>query len=236
MTTNTIDIWRGFLELKTKAFHILRGAIQTTLVNKILDKRPSPQAHSRDELRRTETASLDYRTRIQEKKGRALQMRRQEQDMEQCKENMTTCAQLVFCWYCSPFEDKPKRCACAASLSAVQYGGILTGYAAANSSSLGLGIGIPAVALGAVTSIGLCAHELQKGDSASSSAPVEVQPGVTVGSPAVISQPRWERKTMNKPTSCEIRHGCKHKLRARYEHMDISGHVDMTRHSWCIFV
>ena len=59
-------------------------------------------------------------------------MRRQGQDVEQCKENMTTYAQLVFCWYCSPFEDKPKRCACAASLSAVQYGGILTGYAAAN--------------------------------------------------------------------------------------------------------
>ena len=137
-----------------------------------------------------EQRRLHLITEHEYKRRKEEQMRRQEEDMEQCKENMTICAQLVFCWYCSPFEDKPKRCACAASLSAVQYGGILTGYAAANSSSLGLGIGIPAVALGAVTSIGLCAHELQKGDSASSSAPVEVQPGVTVGSPAIISQPR----------------------------------------------
>ena len=73
---------------------------------------------------------------------------------------------------------------------AIRFGGILTGWASANSSPLDLGIGIPAVELGAVTSVGLCAHELQKGDSAFSSAPVEVQPGVIVVPPAIISQPR----------------------------------------------
>lgn len=98
------------------------------------------------------------------------------------------CLEVACCWPCSVcFEDQPKRRACSASLSAIFYGGLLIGYATAGKSTLPacLIFGITGVALGTVTSGGLCAHEfLCKSDSA----PVEHQPGV--GRPAIISQPR----------------------------------------------
>ena len=124
--------------------------------------------------------------------------RRTERQNEECNKNMVICAKLVFCWACASwFESQAKRVVCAASLSGMQYGGILTLYSAVNSSSLGLGIGIPAMVLGTITAVGLSAHELEVSDccresveSSASSAPVEVQPGLTVGPPAIISQPR----------------------------------------------
>jgi len=98
------------------------------------------------------------------------------------------CLEVACCWPCSVcFEDQPKRRACSASLSAIFYGGLLIGYATAGKSTLPacLIFGITGVALGTVTSGGLCAHEfLCKSDSA----PVEHQPGVV--RPAIISQPR----------------------------------------------
>lgn len=131
------------------------------------------------------------------KRRREEERRRAERESEECKKNMVICAQLVFCWFCASgcYESQPNKVVCAASLSGIQYGGILIGYSAANSSSLGLGIGIPAVVLGTITAVGLCAHELEVSDccesaESSSSAPVEVQPGLTVGPPAIISQPR----------------------------------------------
>ena len=147
-----------------------------------------------DDMRRYRLITeYEYKQRKEEER------RKTERQNEECKKNMTICAQLVFCWICASgcFESQPKKVVCAASLSGMQYGGILIGYSAANSSSLGLGIGIPAVILGTITAVGLSAHELEVSDccresveSSASSAPVEVQPGLTVGPPAIISQPR----------------------------------------------
>ena len=90
------------------------------------------------------------------------------------------------------FEEEPcKKSACGASLSGMFYGAVLTGVSAANSWPCGLGTGISAIVLGALTATGLCADKFCCSDfAAPESNPAGVPPGVTLGSPAIIYQPQ----------------------------------------------
>ena len=109
-------------------------------------------------------------------------------------ENAETLFKMMscFCFAEGCCEGNPcKQKACAASLSGMFYGAILTGLGATESWPCCLGTGITAIVLGALTATGLCVDDFGCLDSAErDSNPVEVPPGVIRDPPAVIHQPR----------------------------------------------
>lgn len=130
-----------------------------------------------------------YRFGMISKSEYERRVRAENERAEKCKKEVwePLCSCLACCWIAEPcWQENPwKKKACAASVSGMFYGGIMTGVGAARSWPFCLGTGISAIVLGVLTATGLCVDEFCCSDSN----PVEVPSGVTLGSPAVIYQP-----------------------------------------------